>query len=61
MCVGENTTSFIGFVRSGSRVKKLKFDRETGLKAQFVDLGDYKYIWPEMAGITHEIESLRTF
>jgi hypothetical protein len=54
-------TSFIGFVRSGSRVKKLKFDRETGLKAQFVDLGDYKYIWPEMAGITHEIESLRTF
>jgi hypothetical protein len=30
-------TSFIGFVRSGSRVEKLKFDGETGLKARFVD------------------------
>ena len=35
-------TSFIGFVRSGSRVKRLKFDGETGLKSRFVDLGDCK-------------------
>jgi hypothetical protein len=54
-------TSFIGFVRSGSRVKRLKFDGETALEARFVDLGNYKYIWPEMAGITPEIESLRKF
>jgi hypothetical protein len=39
--VGGNITSFIGFVRSGSRVKRLKSDKETVLKARFADLGDY--------------------
>lgn len=55
-------TSFIGFVRSGSRVNRWKFDRELGLKAWFCGLLKIcKYNRPEMAGITPEFESLRTF
>ncbi len=38
MFAGGNMTSFSGFVRSGSKVKRLKSDRETGLKARFCGL-----------------------
>lgn len=36
-------TSFIGFVRSGSRVNRWKFDREPGLKAWFCGLLKIRY------------------